>query len=202
VNTSTGFEYVSIRNKTLYDSSSPMMAKLDYIDFQGRTQPLAYLITFRCYGTWLHGDERGSIDRRNYNRYGTPAMPANRKLLADERADLGKSVAVLKHAQRGVVELAIREVCEHRSYLLHAVNVRTNHVHSVVTAPCKPEHVMDSFKAYATRQLRKSGLLSRDIKPWARHGSTPYLWTEEQVHNAIDYVLNGQGDGPFIVGDN
>ena len=25
--------------------------------------PLAYLISFRCYGTWLHGDERGSIDR-------------------------------------------------------------------------------------------------------------------------------------------
>jgi hypothetical protein len=25
--------------------------------------PLAYLITFRCYGTWLHGDKRGSIDR-------------------------------------------------------------------------------------------------------------------------------------------
>jgi len=57
---------------------------------------------------------------------------------------------------------------------------------------------MDGFKAYATRQLRKSGLLNCDMKPWARHGSTPYLWTEEQVQNAIDYVVNGQGDGPFI----
>jgi hypothetical protein len=26
--------------------------------------PLGYLITFRCYGTWLHGDDRGSIDRK------------------------------------------------------------------------------------------------------------------------------------------
>jgi len=125
-------------------------------------------------------------------------MPANRKLLADERAELVAPAAVLNRTQRGVVELAIREVCKHRSYLLHAVNVRTNHVHSVVTAPCKPEHVMDGFKAYATRQLRKSGLLNCDMKPWARHGSTPYLWTEEQVQNAIDYVVNGQGDGPFI----
>jgi hypothetical protein len=25
--------------------------------------PLGYLITFRCYGSWLHGDKRGSIDR-------------------------------------------------------------------------------------------------------------------------------------------
>ncbi|MDQ3490280.1 MAG: hypothetical protein M3449_04330 [Acidobacteriota bacterium] len=25
--------------------------------------PLAFLTTFRTYGTWLHGDKRGSIDR-------------------------------------------------------------------------------------------------------------------------------------------
>jgi hypothetical protein len=25
--------------------------------------PLAYLFTFRCHGTWLHGDERGAVDR-------------------------------------------------------------------------------------------------------------------------------------------
>src|ERR1700747_68137 len=30
--------------------------------------PLAYLITFRCYGTSLHGDEQGSIDRHQ-NQY-------------------------------------------------------------------------------------------------------------------------------------
>ena len=32
--------------------------------------PLALLITFRCYGTWLHGDLRGSVDR-DHNVYGT-----------------------------------------------------------------------------------------------------------------------------------
>ena len=36
--------------------------------------PLALLITFRCRGTWLHGDERGSVDRYN-NTYGTPRIP-------------------------------------------------------------------------------------------------------------------------------
>jgi len=29
--------------------------KRDYIDFQDRSSPIGYLITFRCYGTWLHG---------------------------------------------------------------------------------------------------------------------------------------------------
>ena len=131
------------------------MSKIDSIEFQNRTWPLAHLITFRCYGTWLHGEERGSIDRRNYNRYGTPDMPANTKVLDDETAELKNPAIFLNRAQRDVVESAIREVCEHRAYVLHAINVRTNHVHSVVSASCKPEHVMDSFKAYATKKAAR-----------------------------------------------
>jgi hypothetical protein len=56
---------------------------------------------------------------------------------------------------------------------------------------------MDSFKANATRKLRAAGLLGRDVKPWSRHGSTFYLWTEEEVERPINYVVNGQGDKPF-----
>jgi len=130
------------------------MDKRDYIDFQERTQPLGYLITFRCYGTWLHGEERGSVDRRHYNRYGTPDMPANRKILEDEKSSLKQSKFILNQLQRAVVNSAIREVCDHRAYTLYAVNARTNHVHSVVGAACKPEKIMNSFKSYATRKLR------------------------------------------------
>jgi REP element-mobilizing transposase RayT len=173
------------------------MSKVDYIEFQSRTQPRAFLITFRTYGTWLHGDERGAVDRRKYHTYGTPHMPLNQKLQSDERAALKHSAISLNRQQREVVELTIREVCEHRTYVLHAINVRTNHIHSVVTASCKPDHVMEAFKAYATRKLREAGLASQHSKPWARHGSTVYLWNEEQVNRAIDYVVLGQGDEPF-----
>jgi len=38
--------------------------------------PLTYLITFRCYGTWLHGAQRGSIDRF-HNRYKSPYIEPN-----------------------------------------------------------------------------------------------------------------------------
>src|SRR5437773_2182167 len=115
------------------------MAKPDYVEFQRRTQPLAFLITFRCYGTWLHGDERGAVDRKNFHRYGTPAMPGNRKLAEDEKDELKHAAITLSPAQRVVVEKAIREVCKYRGYGLVAVNARTNHVHSVVRASCKPE---------------------------------------------------------------
>jgi hypothetical protein len=115
-----------------------MMPKVDYIDFQTRTEPLAFLITFRTYGTWLHGDARGSIDRRHYHRYGTPAMPANKTVLDEEERTLKHSPVVLNRLQRSATKAAIEEVCAYRGYALYAINVRTNHVHSVVTAFCTP----------------------------------------------------------------
>jgi hypothetical protein len=42
--------------------------------------PLAYFISFRSYGTWLHGDKRGAIDRA-HNRYRTPYLPSQAKWL-------------------------------------------------------------------------------------------------------------------------
>ena len=42
--------------------------------------PLAYLITVRCYGTWLHGDDRLSVDRHGLNIYGKGRRPANPRL--------------------------------------------------------------------------------------------------------------------------
>lgn len=53
---------------------------------------------------------------------------------------------------------------------------------------------MNSFKAYATRRLRDEGMLGKDRKVWARHGSTKYLWSDEQLEKAINYVLYEQGD--------
>jgi REP element-mobilizing transposase RayT len=124
-------------------------------------------------------------------------MPTNRRIFTEEQQPLRTAPVVLDPTERALIESAIREVCEHRRYVLRAVNARSNHVHSVVSASTKPEHIMDSFKAYATRKLREQGILASDVKPWSRHGSTPYLWTEEDVARAVDYVLNGQGDEPF-----
>jgi hypothetical protein len=39
-----------------------------------------YFLTFHTYGTWLHGDERGSIDRKGYNIPGTPVRVPNSTL--------------------------------------------------------------------------------------------------------------------------
>ncbi|MGB7202548.1 MAG: transposase [Pyrinomonadaceae bacterium] len=101
---------------------------------------------------------------------------------------------VLNAECRKVVDAAIRGVCQVRSYVLFGLHVRTNHAHIVVGNAAKPERMMDSFKAYATRALRKARLIDTNQKPWSRHGSTRYLWTDEHIATAVDYVVNGQGD--------
>jgi hypothetical protein len=143
-------------------------------DFDDNEFPLAYLITLRTYGTWLHGDERGSMDRKN-NVYGKSKIARNPRLQSSDAKQLKHPPVTLNARQRQVVEEAIREVCEHRPYVLRALNARTNHVHTVVTAMQDPEPVLDSFKAYATRKLRTTRVLRANVKPWGRHGSTVYL---------------------------
>jgi REP element-mobilizing transposase RayT len=165
-------------------------------DFDDNEFPLGYLITFRCYGTWVHGDLRGSMDRK-HNTHGAPKISPNALLEQSDSRQRKHSPVILDSRQRQVVEEAIRGVCEHRNYLLRAVNVRTNHAHSVVTAMQKPEPILDAFKSYATRALRRAGLISPTVRPWARHGSTIYLWKERDVAKAIEYVMIGQGDELF-----
>ena len=74
------------------------------------------------------------------------------------------------------------------------MNVRTNHVHTVVSAQCKPEKILTALKANATRKLREAGCWKRNDSPWADRGSKKYLWTEEDVVDAIAYVEYDQGE--------
>ncbi len=153
--------------------------------------PLAYFLTFRCYGTWLHGDPRGSTDR-DHNVPNTPLLPpdAARKEL---RESLLRHVPVrLDESSRGVVTEAIKRECEHRGWRLLALNVRTNHVHIVVSASEAPERVVNVLKSWATRRMVEAGVLERGVKAWSRHGRTRYLWDELAVEAACTYTLYDQ----------
>ena len=82
-----------------------------------------------------------------------------------------------------------------RNWLMHAINVRTNHVHVVVAiGTARPEQALNALKANATRQLRQDGQWRRQQSPWADKGSRRRLWNVRSIERAIDYVINGQGD--------
>ena len=163
--------------------------------------PLGYLITFRCFGTWLHGDKRGSIDRF-HRRYNSPYIELNKRWHHHNARVLVGEPVKLNAQQRQSVDRAIRETCDFRKWHLHALNVRTNHIHAVVSiGSLRPEPALSAFKANATRQLRQDGCWLPATSPWAEKGSKRYLWNERSVARAIDYVLYGQGDEPPDFGD-
>jgi REP element-mobilizing transposase RayT len=155
--------------------------------------PLAYFISFRCYGTWLHGDKRGSIDRF-HNAYRSPYIARNEKWHQHNEHRLKAHPLILNAKARKSVQWAIRETCDIRQWLLQAINVRTNHIHTVVSANRKADLVLNAFKANATRQLKQDTIWTYAFSPWAEGGSRRRLWNEQSVAKAIDYVLNGQGD--------
>jgi len=157
--------------------------------------PLAYFITLRTYGTWLHGDERGTVDK-NHNTYKTPMLAADPSRKIASAARMKDEPFLLAADSAALVEQTVREVCSHRGWNLRTVHARTNHVHIVVAANQSPERVMNDFKSWATRRLREHGYAGAEQTVWTGHGSTPYLWTEPQLMAAIEYVKNWQG-GPL-----
>ncbi len=162
-------------------------------EFSDDHTPIAYLITFRSYGTWLHGDRRGSVDRF-HNIYGTPRLPRNLPRERRERSLMTRPPVRLNAKRRVAIELGIRETCKIRKWELWAFNIRTNHVHSVVTATCGSKKVLAALKANATRTMREWNCWSSENSPWSYRGSRRSLWTEQQLNAAIAYVLYDQGE--------
>jgi REP element-mobilizing transposase RayT len=156
--------------------------------------PLAYLITFCTYGTWLPGDARGSIDRF-HNEYLGDRVTPNPVLSEQHRAKLKSPPATLDATQRSHVEIAIANVCKFRKWDPMASNVRTNHVHLVAAiGSASVEKALNDLKAYSTRGLRENGCWQFNHSPWVNKGSLRRLWNQESIGRACDYVINRQGE--------
>ena len=156
--------------------------------------PLAYLLTWTCYGTWRHGEERGWVDD-GHNTPGSPYVPENVHRARWEKVELRHAAVELKSRERQIVTETIAAHCLHRGWELLALNVRSNHVHAVVVCgELSPEEAMVQLKAWSTRRLREAGCVAADAQVWTKHGSTRYLWNDKSVAGAVAYVLDGQGD--------
>ncbi len=156
-------------------------------------EPVAYFITFTCYGHWLHGDERGSADDE-HNLPGAPYLAADAQQKAHSQERMSQPSYEMDAVRRQTVLAALREVCAYRRWRLWAAHVRARHVHIVVTADAAPEKVMNDFKTYASRALNRAGLDEPTRKRWTRHGSTRYINDEGHLAAAINYVINRQGE--------
>ena len=160
-------------------------------DFFDRGHPVAAFLTFRTYGSWLHGDDRGSVDNL-HNAYGTPRIPVNPARRGFERQLVHEPI-LLGPRRRDATRRAIVATCDLRGWPLHALNVRTNHVHVVLKPDIEAKQAMALLKARATAMMRDTGCWSRDDGPWSRGGSARLIWSAYQLERAVRYVLHRQG---------
>jgi REP element-mobilizing transposase RayT len=152
---------------------------------------LAYFLTWHTYGTWLHGETRGSVSKVQ-NIYGTPFVATSNSTVRAMTGRMKQAPWTLTENMRVCVERAIRDHAAIRRWVLIALNVRSNHVHVILRPPIKhdAEAVMSQFKSWGTRRLIEAGWATSATRVWADHGSTRYIDTEESLRRAIEYVEN------------
>lgn len=148
--------------------------------------PLAYFFTWTTYGTWLPGDDRGWVDGATHEIHFSPCPERQTR----SRAAMVETPLTLSPAQRRVVEQVVRDHCRFRGWELHAVNVRTQHVHVVAGIDRAPAKALAEFKAWATRRLK-------DAQPgrerwWTEGGSKQPVWREDELEAVTLYVRDCQ----------
>jgi len=149
-------------------------------------EPLGYFLTWATYGTWLPGDERGWVEYRRGWKLPDPIREW------EATAAMTEDACLLDTAQRQAVEKQIAETCQHRGWLLHAVNCRSNHIHAVVSADnTSPKKIRSDLKAWTTRCLKDNFDNSRQ-NWWADRGSIRFLFNEASLEAASLYVNDAQ----------
>lgn len=178
----------SMRNRSS-PRRDPRGRNVSGIPTRWRGPIIAYFITWTTYGTWLPGDARGSVGTNNIP--GHPYDLSDPQRYASARENMASEPFLLSSTQRAFVEKVLREHSEFRGWRLHAVNVRSNHVHLVISSNAPPEEVMGKLKSRVSRKLHEAGVASEQ-RIWTRHGSTRYLDSPVSLQRAIEYVLYEQ----------
>lgn len=152
-----------------------------------------YLLTWRTYGTWLHG-EPGSVDHK-HNGYGQPYAPTDPGRVAFLRERMKDPPFTLSPIARQIVDKVMRDHCARRQWQLLALAVRSNHVHVVIGEPePPPELIVQQLKMWGTRRLREHRIIGPSQRAWAEHASTRYLFEPGSVADKVHYVLFEQDE--------
>ncbi len=164
-------------------------------------QPLAYHFTFGTYGTRLHGDSRGTVDR-TMNRPNDPIIGRNEEWQQIERRLLQYPPLYLSRKERIVAEYEIVNVCSRGEWELHICAAQPDHIHVLLTA--LPERDSKAIRRWLKTWLShamNNNNKSRDLRSrsavtdsgsgqrwWAKGGSIKWIWTQDYFNNVYEYI--------------
>ncbi|OQA01405.1 MAG: Transposase IS200 like protein [Planctomycetes bacterium ADurb.Bin401] len=142
---------------------------------------IGYMLTWTAYGSWLQGD------RRKYVKDGQILDP-NPSLENHNKECLQYPAVSLNLVQRELINKAIHEEAAELKQAIHALAVRTNHVHLVVDCNfISVASAVSHYKNAARLKLQENGFIG---KLWTKGYSVRYCFNDTQLNNVIKYVNN------------
>ena len=166
-----------------------------------------WFLTWRTYGTWLPGDERGFVDpvidtegnRVIHNIPETPVdvdIPALRQYARDVMR--GEPIYLTGPQAEALLE-QLQQTAQYRGWQLLAVSISASHVHLVVGVPGDPDPatLLRDFKSYGSRCLNRQWGPPPNGSWWSESGSRRILRTGDNVTGAEHYVTEEQ-EAPLV----
>ncbi len=145
-----------------------------------------YFMTWTTYGTWVPGDQRG------WRKCQLGNQPPQPRLEDWCREQMNEPPVLLDKCQQQAVESVCKEHANFRGWGLHAICVRSNHVHVAISTDASPLKVRDQLKANATRALRELVAPIQNKKVWTRRGDVEVILNEASLERVITYIKEAQ----------
>jgi REP element-mobilizing transposase RayT len=160
-----------------------------------------WLITWTCYGNWLPGDKRGFVgnvrvegEQVSHNVPGTPYDADMPRLEAWVRRQMKGPPVTLDKPDAEAMIAQYRETARIKGWELQAASVMFNHTHIVIGVPGDPDpqRILDAFKSWATRAVKKIRPIPPNGTFWTADGSKRKLADEEALRLGVIYVVKKQ----------
>jgi REP element-mobilizing transposase RayT len=158
------------------------------------SRPLAYHITFGTYGTRLHGDERGTVDR-GMNHPGDPIIGSDPSWWERERVRMKFAPVELTREQMKFAESVMLAICERGGWTFHTGAGGPDHVHVLLTSDAEGDAVRKWFKRWMGEALSARWPREEGAAWWAEGGSVKWVWERPYFRNVFDYLERQRASG-------
>ncbi len=149
--------------------------------------PLAYHITFGTYGTRLHGDPRGTVER-HFNQYGTPIVENDPWKQKFERDSMIAAPVVLTDSQRQFIESTMPSICQRGGWEYHICATQPDHVHVLLSSDRPGRDIRKWLKTWLGQELTARWPDESRPRWWAVGGSVKYVWKKPYLRTAYGYI--------------
>ena len=151
------------------------------------SRPLGYFLSWGTYGTRLHGDPRGTVDRANNDRE-DPVLGPDEERWEYERGKMKFSPVILTREQCLFAESTIPANCERGVWKYHTCAAAPDHVHVILASEHEPKTIRRILKRRLGQAMSEKWHLDAGATWWAECGSIKWLIDSSYFSNAIGYV--------------